>query len=112
MIEMTSRTLTNVLLLLIFLALMANLLAPAFKAREAMAVMPGNDSVPPAVVAAQVSEEIAPDRLAQVVAAALRDIADADKEIAAAILEHSRSNANVAYSLDRIGAELRAQRSE
>jgi hypothetical protein len=108
---MKSGKLTNLLLFLIFLALVANLLVPVLKAKDALAVM-SNDSIPPAVIAAEVSEELAPSRLAAVVADALNNIASSNQSIAAAILEHSRSNENIAYSLDKVASGMRSQRSE
>jgi hypothetical protein len=103
---------TNILLLLIFLALVSNLLVPFLRAKEAAAVISSSDSIPPAVIAAQVDEQIAPDRLTAELASALRDIAAANKEIAAAILEHSRSNENIAYAIGKVAGEMRSQRSE
>jgi hypothetical protein len=109
---MKSGKLTNLLLFLIFLALVANLLVPILKAKDALALMSNSDSVPPAVIAAEVSEELAPSRLAAVVADALNNIASSNQSIAAAILEHSRSNENIAYSLDKVASGMRSQRSE
>jgi hypothetical protein len=106
---MTSSKLTNILLLLIFLALVANVLFPLFKAKEAAAVQ-RPDNVPPAIIAAEVSEEIAPDRLAAELAAALNNIASADREIAAAIIDHSKSNENIGYALEKIAGRLKDQR--
>jgi hypothetical protein len=109
---MKSGKFTDILLLLIFLALVANLLAPVFKAKDATAVVLNPDSVPPAVVAAQVDEKLAPNRLVAELAGALNNIATADQQIAAAILEHSRSNENIAYALEKVARDLRSQRSE
>jgi hypothetical protein len=109
---MKSGKLTNILLFLIFLALAANVLAPVFKAKEATAKTLNPDSVPPAVIAAEVDETIAPNRLVAELAAALNNIATADREIADAILAHSRSNENIAYALEKVARDLRAQRSD
>lgn len=108
--RMTTGRLTNVLLLLVFLALVANLLVPVFKTQDAGAVVVSPDSVSPAVRAAEVDAKLAPDRLTGELAAALKDIADADQQIAVAILEHSRSNENIAYALERIANEMKSQR--
>ena len=109
---MKSGKLTNLLLFLIFLALTANLLVPLFRANDAIALGPSSDSVPPAVVAAAVAEELAPDRLAAIVASALNNIAESNHQIASAILEHSRSNENIAYALDKVASEMKSRRSE
>ncbi len=109
---MKSGKFTNILLLLVLFALMANLLMPFWKPKEAAAVVPSRpDNVAPAVIAAEVDEKIAPDRLTAELAAALRDIASANREIATAIQEDAHSSADIAYALDKIGAEMRAQRS-
>ncbi len=107
---MKSSKLTNVLLALVFLALVANILIPIFRAKEAVAVV-GASSVSPSEAAAEVADKIAPDRLAAEVAGGLRDIAQSNQQIASAILEHARSNENIAYSLDKIAGEMRGQKA-
>jgi hypothetical protein len=106
---MKNGTLTNILLVLVFLALLVNLVAPLLRGTEVAAVDYEDDSVPPAVQAAKVAQEIAPDRLAGQIADGLRAIADSNLQIAGAILEHARSNDRIAYSLDRVAIEMRTQ---
>lgn len=107
---MKSSKMTNVLLALVFLALVANILIPVFRAKEAMAVV-GAPSVSPSQAAAEVAEKLAPDRLTAEVASGLRDIAQSNQQIAAAILEHARSSENIAYALDKIAGEMRVQKA-
>jgi methyl-accepting chemotaxis protein len=107
---MKSSKMTNVLLALVFLALVANILIPMFRSTEAVAVV-GANSVSPSQAAAEVAEKLAPDRLAAEISSGLKDIAQSNQQIAAAILEHARSSENIAYSLDKIAGEMRTQRA-
>ncbi|UCD58129.1 MAG: hypothetical protein JSV16_03165 [Candidatus Hydrogenedentota bacterium] len=106
---MKSGKLNSVLLALVFLALVANLLVPLHRTREAAAV--GEDAIPPAVVAAEVAEDLALDKVAGQIADALRQIAESNQQIAVAITQHARSNERIAYSLDRVAVELRSQQA-
>ncbi|GAB4330229.1 MAG: hypothetical protein Kow0099_00700 [Candidatus Abyssubacteria bacterium] len=108
---MRNQTTTNILLTLVFLALVANLVAPLFKTADAVAVDYKNDSVPPAVQAEKVAQEIAPDKVAGQIADGLKLIADSNLQIAAAILEHAKSNDRISYSLDRVAIEMRSQKA-
>ncbi|MBI5117454.1 hypothetical protein HZA56_13335 [Candidatus Poribacteria bacterium] len=103
---MKSQKITNILLALVTLALLANLLVSLTRTREAGA---NQDSIPPAVEAARIAEHIAPDRLTAEIANGLKAVAQANEHIAAAIKEHARSNERVASSIEKVGRDMRAQ---
>ncbi len=105
---MKSQKLTNILLALVFVALAANLLVSIPRTQEASAQ---EDAVSPAVEAARISENIAPDRLVAEIATGLKAVAQANEHIAAAIKEHARSNERVASSIEKVGRDLRAQQT-
>ncbi len=102
---MKSGKLTNTLLALIFLALLAHLVAPLFAAGEAKAV--GSDAAPPAAVAA-VAGFPALDNVASQIANGLKQIAQSNQQIASAIREHARSNERIAQSLDGVADGVKA----
>lgn len=104
---MKNEKLTNYLLALILIALVANLVIPHLRAREAGAA--GEDAVPPAAKAAEVAKDLALDKVAGQIADGLRQIAQSNHQIAVAILEHSRSNEKIAYSLDRVATRLKTE---
>lgn len=101
---MKSGKMTNVLLGLIFLALVANLLVPLLKTREAVAV--GEDAVSPSVAAAEIAENLALDKVASQITGGLNQIAQSNRQIAEAIEQHARSNEGISLALERIAGKL------
>ena len=98
---------TNVFMALIFLALLANLLVPLLRTREAEAV--GEGAISPSVTAAEVAENLALDKVAGQIADGLRQIARSNQQIADSITQHARSNERISLALDRIANKLSQQ---
>lgn len=107
---MKSEKTTNILLALIFLALLGNMLVPLLKTREAAAA--GEDARSPAAVAEK-AQVLALNEAADQIGAGLREIAQSNRMIASAIAdairEHARANERIAYSLDKFTVEMRPQ---
>jgi hypothetical protein len=106
---MKSEKLTNTLLALIFLALLAHLVVPLLLAHEVSAA--GRDALAPSAVASDAGFP-ALDKIASEVGSGLDGIAKSNQQIADAIKEHARSNAQIARSLKDVasgvqGLELR-----
>lgn len=104
---MKSAKTTNVLLVLVILALLANVLAPMLQGVQAEAV--GQDAKSPAEVAAE-ARNVAFEKVAAEVAGGLAQIAQSNQQIANAILEHSRTNEHIADALVKVAIEMRSQR--
>ncbi|RJP70780.1 MAG: hypothetical protein C4532_08855 [Candidatus Abyssobacteria bacterium SURF_17] len=104
---MKSTRTTNVLLVLVILALLANVLVPMLQTREAEAV--GQDAASPSQVAAT-AQNVALEKVGRVVADGLAQIAQSNQQIANAILEHSRTNEHIADALVKVAIEMRSQR--
>ncbi|NQU07668.1 MAG: hypothetical protein HQ583_03835 [Candidatus Abyssubacteria bacterium] len=100
---MKSTKLTNTLLALIFLVLLAHFFTPFFKATEAGAA--GSDSVAPSAIAAGAAFP-ALDQVAKEVSGGLRQIAQSNQQIADAIRDHARSSERIAQSLERVAGEV------
>lgn len=106
---MKSGKLTNTLLALVFLALLAHLVVPLLLAHDASAA--GRDALAPSAVASAAGFP-ALDKIASEVGSGLDGIAKSNQQIADAIREHARSNEQIARSLKDVaggvkGLELR-----
>lgn len=100
---MKSGKLTNALLALIFLALLANVMVPLLRTNEASAA--GSDSVAPSSIAASAGLP-AMDRIASEVSSGLKDIARSNRQIADAIKENARSGEHIAESLQSVATGI------
>jgi hypothetical protein len=96
--------LTNTLLALIFLALLAHLVVPLLQTGEASAQ--GKDARSPSSVAATAGVPSL-DKIAAEVGGGLDRIAQSNQQIANAILEHARSNQQIARSLKDVAGGVR-----
>lgn len=103
--KMKAGKLTNTLLALIFLALLAHLAVPLLRTNEASAA--GKDSISPAAAAAKAGVPPVFERMASRVADGLGRIAQSNKQIANAIKEHARSNERIAVSLEDVAREMK-----
>jgi hypothetical protein len=103
---MKSGKLTNVLLALIFLALLVHLVIPMFGTDEASAA--GRASVSPSQAAADVGIPPMYADMINKISAALGDIAKSNKEIATAVRDNTRANAEIARSLDGLTRQMSA----
>ncbi len=101
---MKSEKLTNTLLALIFLALLANLVIPALRSNEASAA--GRDSLRPADVAANAGLP-ALDKLGSDLSKALVEIAQSNHKIASAIRENAKSGEHIAESLQEVAEQVK-----
>jgi hypothetical protein len=101
---MKSEKLTNTLLALIVLALVANVAVPLLRANEASAA--GRDSRTPADVAATAGVP-ALDKLAAEVSKALLEIADSNRQIASAIRDNAKSSEHIADSLQNVARQVK-----
>ena len=102
---MKSGKLTNTLLVLIFLALLAHLVAPLLAAKDATAV--GRDSAAPAEIAAGAGFP-ALDKVASEISSGLLQIAQSNQQIASAIRENARSGERIAQSLQDVAGGVKA----
>lgn len=100
---MKSGKLTNALLALIFLALLANVVVPLLRTNEASAA--GSDGVAPSSIAASAGLP-AVDRIASEVSSGLKDIARSNRQIADAIKENARSSEHIAESLQNVATGI------
>jgi len=97
--EMKPMKLTNTLLALIFVVLLAHLVIPLLRTGEATA---GNsDAVSPSAIA-NTQGFTALDQAASEIKSGLSMIAQSNQQIAAAIREHAQSSDRIAQSLDRV----------
>jgi len=101
---MKSGKLTNTLLALIFLVLLAHLVVPLLRTNEASAQ--SRDALTPSQVAATAGVPSL-DKLASEVGGGLDRIAQSNQQIANAILEHARSNQEVARSLKDVAGGVK-----
>ena len=101
---MKSEKLTNTLLALIFLALVANVAIPLLRADEASAA--GRDSAIPSDVAANAGLP-ALDKIAADVTNGLDAIADSNLQIARAIEDSARTSERIADSLQDVAAQVK-----
>jgi hypothetical protein len=102
--SMKSERLTNTLLALIFLALLANLVVPALRTNEASAAY--GDSRTPAEVAATAGVP-ALDKVAAQISKALVQIAESNRQIAGAIRENAQSGEHIADSLRDVADQVK-----
>ncbi len=101
---MKSEKLTNTLLALIFLALVANVTVPLLGADEASAA--GRDARIPADVAANAGLP-ALEKLGSDLSKALMEIAQSNQQIANAIRENARSSEHIAESLQDVAEQVK-----
>ncbi len=102
---MKSGRLTNTLLALIFLALVAHLVVPMLAAQEAKAV--NSDAIAPASIAAGAGFP-ALDKVASEIGGGLKEIARSNQQIASAIREHASSSDRIAQSLEGVATRIKS----
>lgn len=91
---------TNVLLVLVLLALIANVVVSVARPQAAFAVRKSDV----AQEAEEVAERVALDRVLGDIGPAMREMAASNREIAEAIREHSRSTERIARAIQSAGA--------
>ena len=86
---MKSGKLTNILLAIVSLLLLANFMVPLLRAGEAEAI--GEDAISPATAATRVADNLAFDKMAGQISEAIMQIAESNRQIAGAISQHAQS---------------------